>query len=279
MTSPFLEALRVRPWPLVMGVINVTPDSFSDGGHHATMEAARDHGLALAAAGADILDVGGESTRPGATPVPVDEELARVLPVIESLRAATAIPISIDTRNPAVAAAAIAAGASAWNDVSALSHAPDSLDIAVALQVPVILMHALGDPQTMQNAPAYRDVTGEVLNHLVSRFGAAVRAGLPPSHILVDPGIGFGKTLEHNLTLLGDLKRLVALGRPLVLGVSRKRFIAHIDGGDPATDARLGGSVAAAIWGASQGAAIVRVHDVHDTLQALKVWRAINTPR
>jgi dihydropteroate synthase len=275
MTSPFLQALHDRTWPLVMGIVNVTPDSFADGGRLTSVQAARDHALALVAQGADVLDIGGESTRPGAEPVSEAEELERVIPVIEAVRARTAAPISIDTRKPAVARAAVAAGADCWNDVTALTDAADSLSTAVDLAVPVILMHMRGVPQTMQAAPEYRDVTGDVLNHLVARFGAAVGAGLPASHILIDPGIGFGKTVAHNLTLLSDLKRFVALGRPVLLGASRKRFIAGLDGGDPDADRRLGGSVAAALWGASQGVALVRVHDVHDTVQALKVWRAI----
>jgi dihydropteroate synthase len=275
--SSFLRLLADRPRPLVMGVINVTPDSFSDGGRLADPGAARDQALRLLADGADVLDVGGESTRPGALAVSDEDELARVLPVIAAIRTASDAPISIDTRKPAVARAAIGAGADVWNDVSALTFAPDSVETAVALGAPVILMHAQGDPATMQVAPTYRDVTGEVLNHLVARFAALVRAGLAPEKVLIDPGVGFGKDLTHNLTLLADLRRFVALGRPVLLGASRKSFIGRLDGGAPGPDRRLGGSVAAALWGAEQGVAIVRVHDVHDTVQALKVWRAIRS--
>lgn len=275
MHSRFLDALSIRTWPLVMGIVNVTPDSFSDGGRLAAPGAALEHALGLLGDGADVLDIGGESTRPGAEPVGEQEELDRVIPVIEATRARTDAPLCVDTRKPGVARAAMAAGADCWNDVSALTHAPESLATAVALQAPVILMHMRGDPRTMQADPDYRDVTGDVLNHLVARFGAAVGAGLPASHILIDPGIGFGKNLAHNLKLLADLKRIVALGRPVVLGASRKRFVAALDGGDPPPAQRLGGSLAAALWAASQGVALIRAHDVRETAQALKVQRAI----
>jgi dihydropteroate synthase len=268
-----LSALANIPRPLVMGVVNVTPDSFSDGGQFETKQAALDHALQLIEQGADILDIGGESTRPGADNVPLDEELSRTIDLIAAIRDRTNAPISIDTRKPEVAHAAIAAGADCWNDVSALGYAQDSITTAVTLQVPVILMHAQGDPATMQNAPAYRDVTSEVLNFLVSRIGQAVAAGLSLDNILVDPGIGFGKTLDHNLALIRDLDRIAALGRPVLFGASRKSFIGKIDGSDASH--RLGGSLAAALWAADHGAAIVRVHDVVDTVQALKVRAAL----
>jgi dihydropteroate synthase len=267
------SALAKRLQPLVMGVVNVTPDSFSDGGQFATRDQALDHALTLVSQGADILDIGGESTRPGADLVSVDEELARSIDLIAAIRARTDTPISIDTRKPEVARAAVAAGADCWNDVSALTFSDDSLATAALLQVPVILMHAKGDPKTMQDGPSYRDVTGDVLNFLVSRMGQAVMAGLSIDKVLVDPGIGFGKTLEHNLTLMRDLGRIVALGRPLLFGASRKSFIGKIDGSDAGD--RLGGSLAAALWAIDQGAAILRVHDVAETVQALKVRAAI----
>jgi dihydropteroate synthase len=271
--SSLLSAISARTLPLVMGVVNVTPDSFSDGSQFATQAQALDHALALVRQGADILDVGGESTRPGADFVSVDEELARTIDLIAAIRTRTKTPISIDTRKPEVVRAAVAAGADCWNDVSALTFSDDSLATAVALQVPVILMHAKGDPKTMQDGPSYRDVTGDVLNFLVSRIGQAVAAGLPIENILVDPGIGFGKTLEHNLTLMRDLGRIAALGRPLLFGGSRKSFIGKIDRSDAGD--RLGGSLAAALWAADNGAAILRVHDVAETAQALKVRSAI----
>lgn len=271
--NPLLQALASAKRPLVMGVVNVTPDSFSDGGQFDGIESALDHALKLVAQGADILDIGGESTRPGADKIPLDEELSRTIDLIAAISARTDIPISIDTRKPEVARAAVAAGADCWNDVSALGYSPDSLATAVELGVPVILMHAQGDPATMQNAPAYRDVTGEVLNFLVSRIGQAVAAGLSLDNILVDPGIGFGKMLDHNLTLIRDLDRIAALGRPVLFGASRKSFIGKIDGSEAAH--RLGGSLAAALWAADHSAAILRVHDVAETVQALKVRAAL----
>jgi dihydropteroate synthase len=272
--NPFLEALAHPSRPLVMGVINATPDSFSDGGHFAHPEAAVMQARKLMAQGADILDIGGESTRPGAELVDTQEELSRVLPILEAIRRECSIAISIDTRKPDVARAAVAAGADCWNDVSALTFAPDSLATAVSLDVPVVLMHAQGDPKTMQQDPQYRDVTGDVLNFLVGRIGQAVQAGLKLSNIIVDPGIGFGKTLEHNLALLRDLPRFVALGRPVLIGASRKRFIAALDQGAEVGE-RLGGSVAAALFAAQHGAQILRVHDVAETRQALTVQRAL----
>jgi dihydropteroate synthase len=272
--NALLAALANRARPLVMGIVNVTPDSFSDGGQFQNAQAALDHALSLVAQGADILDIGGESTRPGSNPVDVEEELSRTIDLIAAIRARSPVPISIDTRKPQVARVAVSAGADCWNDVSALTYSEDSIATAVELGVPVILMHAKGDPKTMQDAPSYADVTGEVLNFLVSRMGQAVLAGMPLHNVLVDPGIGFGKTLEHNLTLMRDLKRLAALGRPLIFGASRKRFISALDNGADETS-RLGGSLAAALWAADRGAAILRVHDVGQTVQALKVRAAL----
>ncbi|CAN1546748.1 FolP Dihydropteroate synthase and related enzymes [Caulobacteraceae bacterium] len=272
--NPFLEALVQPSRTLVMGVINATPDSFSDGGQFLSVDAALAQARRLIAQRADILDIGGESTRPGSDPVETGEELARVLPLIEAIRRESSIAISIDTRKPEVARAAVAAGANCWNDVSALTFTPESMATAVALDVPVVLMHAQGDPKTMQQDPQYRDVTGEVLNFLVGRIGQAIQAGMKLSNIIVDPGIGFGKTLAHNLTLLQDMPRFVALGRPVLVGASRKRFIAALDQGAAVED-RLGGSIAAAIYAAQQGAQILRVHDVAETRQALTVQKAL----
>jgi dihydropteroate synthase len=272
--NPFLEALVQPSRALVMGVINATPDSFSDGGQFLSVDAALAHARRLITQRADILDIGGESTRPGSDPVESGEELARVLPLIEAIRRESSIAISIDTRKPEVARAAVAAGANCWNDVSALTFTPESIATAVALDVPVVLMHAQGDPKTMQQDPQYRDVTGEVLNFLVGRIGQAIQAGMKLSNIIVDPGIGFGKTLAHNLTLLRDMPRFVALGRPVLVGASRKRFIAALDQGAAVED-RLGGSIAAALYAAQQGAQILRVHDVAETRQALMVQKAL----
>jgi len=254
-----------------MGVVNVTPDSFSDGGRFAGPRDAVDHGLALVGQGAGILDVGGESTRPGAQPVDEAEELARVLPVTEGLRAAWDGPISIDTLKPAVARAACAAGATLWNDVSALS-APGALETAAELDCDVVLMHMRGEPRTMQDDPHYADVVGEVADYLADRAAAALAAGVRRPRIHLDPGIGFGKTLEHNLALLRGLDRIVALGFPVVLGVSRKRSIQAIDETAIDPNDRMGGSLAMALWGAAKGAAVIRAHDVRETVQALKVW-------
>lgn len=262
---------KIAGGPYVMGVLNVSPDSFSDGGVHEG--AAAPHALAMIESGADIIDIGGESTRPGAAPVEEGEEIARIVPVIAALRAATRTPISIDTMKPAVARAAMSAGASIWNDVAAL-QSPGALETAAALHRPVVLMHMQGEPRTMQDDPRYDDVVAEVIDFLKARASAAEAKGV--SDIWVDPGIGFGKTLEHNLALLRSVHRLGAeTGKPVVIGASRKRFIAAIDekARDPGKD-RLGGSVAAALLAAQSGAAMVRVHDVAETVQALKVWRA-----
>jgi dihydropteroate synthase len=259
--------------PRIMGVINVTPDSFSDGGEHAGSQAAIDHGFRLEEEGADILDIGGESTRPGALPITVEEELARVLPVIEGLAGKTQALISIDTRHAAVMRAAASAGADVINDVAALSHDPDALAVAAGTGLPVVLMHAQGDPRTMQDDPRYDDVLTDVFDYLEARVEACVRAGIPKSKLIVDPGIGFGKTLQHNLELMAGLSLFQGLGVPVLLGASRKRFIGTLTGVGVAGE-RVMGSVGAALAAAAQGAQIVRVHDVKATREALVVWQA-----
>jgi dihydropteroate synthase len=262
-----------------MGVLNITPDSFSDGGRCLDPGAAIEAAARLESEGADILDIGGESTRPGAAPVDEEEELRRVLPVVRAVRSRSAIAISIDTMKPGVARAAFDAGADIWNDVTALRYSPDSVAVAAAIKAPVILMHMLGEPRTMQSAPHYQmPVTRAVTEFFSQRIGAAVEAGVKPANLWLDPGIGFGKTLEHNLVLMRDLADFAVFGRALVVGASRKSFIARIDHDAP-PDSRLGGSLAAALWAAQAGAAVVRVHDVAATAQALAVWRAISGAR
>ena len=263
--------------PQLMGIINVTPDSFSDGGLHATTAAAIAHGFRLAEQGADILDIGGESTRPGAVAISEAEEIARVVPVVQAL-AEAGHRISIDTRKAAVMAAAVAAGASMINDVSALSFDPASLAMAVRLQRPVILMHAQGTPQTMQMEPHYGDVVQEVYSYLEARIEACLAAGLPRSLLLADPGIGFGKTGKHNLELLHHLGRFRDLGVPVVVGLSRKAFIGALTG-EPRAAERVHGSVGGAIIAMLNGAQILRVHDMRATRQALAVALAVIDPQ
>jgi dihydropteroate synthase len=254
-----------------MGVVNVTPDSFSDGGRYLDHAAAIAQGRRLVADGADVVDVGGESTRPGAEPVALDEELRRVLPVVEAL--AAHVRVSIDTRKPEVAAAAIAAGATLVNDVSASLH-----EVAADHGVGWVAMHMQGDPATMQDEPRYHDVVGQVRDHLVERAETARAAGV--GEIWIDPGIGFGKTHEHNLALLGRIDVLVATGLPVVVGTSRKGFLGRLlaasDGvADPVpTDDRLEGSLATATWALARGVAMVRAHDVRPTAQAVRVVAA-----
>lgn len=259
--------------PNVIGIVNVTPDSFSDGGEHATVQAAIAHGLALAEQGADALDIGGESTRPGADPVPLAEELRRVIPVIEALAKATSLPVSIDTSKPEVMRAAVAAGAGMVNDVYALRR-EGAMDAAAALGVPVVLMHMQGEPGSMQDAPGYDDVVGEVHRFLAERMFAAEMAGIARKHLVVDPGFGFGKTRQHNLVLLAQLRRFVELGVPVLAGLSRKKTIGEITGRDNPRE-RIHGSVAAALVAAQRGATLLRVHDVAATVDALKVWNAV----
>ena len=261
--------------PRVMGVVNVTPDSFSDGGHYLAPEAAIAHGLQLEAEGADILDVGGESTRPGSDPVSLDEECRRVLPVVEALAKRAQATVSIDTRNAEVMRRAADAGARLINDVSALSHDPKSLEVAAQRGLPVVLMHAQGDPRTMQRNPTYSDVVLDVYDALESRIETCANAGIPRERVVVDPGIGFGKTLAHNLALLGSLTIFQTLGCAVMLGVSRKSFIAKLTGA--ASGQRLPGSLAGALLGAAQGVHILRVHDVAATRQALAVWQGAHT--
>ena len=265
--------------PQIMGILNVTPDSFSDGGKVSTAAAAVKAANAMVAAGADIVDIGGESTRPGAQTVPIKEEQKRTIPIIEKLSKAWAkkdiqAKISIDTRKPAVAKAAIKAGAHIWNDVSALTYDDESLDVAAELGCPIILMHAKGKPENMQDDPSYEDVLGEIKLWLSTRVAVAIASGVKQENITIDPGIGFGKRLEDNLAILKHLKMFEDIGCPLLLGASRKSYIQKIDGSD--IEHRLGGSVATALWGAVQGADIIRVHDVQETAQAITVWEAID---
>ena len=275
-TSPQLDCagriLRLD-LPRVMGIVNVTPDSFSDGGTHATVDAAVAHGLALAEEGADVLDVGGESTRPGAGDVPLEEELARVVPVIGRLARETALPISVDTSKPEVMRAAVEAGAGMVNDVYALRR-EGALDAAAALRVPVVLVHMLGEPRTMQAAPEYDDVVGDVHRFLAERIFACEMAGIEKKRIVVDPGFGFGKTAGHNLALLAQLQRFTELGVPVLAGLSRKKTIGELTGRDDPRG-RVHGSVAAALIAAQRGARLLRVHDVAATVDALKVWNAV----
>lgn len=263
--------------PLIMGVINATPDSFSDGGAYEPLSQARQ----LIRDGADVLDIGGESTRPGATPVPKDEEIGRVVPLIAAIRAEWHGPISIDSLKPEVARAAFKAGATIWNDVTALRHTPESLEIAAEMGASVILMHMKGDPQIMQTAPRYDDVVSEVEAFLLTRAEAAVAAGIKPERIWLDPGIGFGKSLDHNLKLIRATKRLSGLGYPLLMAASRKRFIAALEARDGAevseADGRLGGTLAVHLYALQQGAKMVRVHDVREMKQALRLWQALDS--
>jgi len=270
MNDPFLSV----DGPILMGIVNVTPDSFSDGGKFFEPEKAIAHGLSLAAEGAHILDIGGESMRPGAEPVSVEEELRRVLFVIEGLKNCGAM-ISIDTRHAAVMDAAIKAGAGMVNDVSALTHDPESMGVVGQAGVYVCLMHMKGDPRTMQNNPYYDDVFAEVYGYLLSRIGACRTNDIQMNRIIADPGIGFGKNLEHNLTLLNRMKEFESLGVKIMLAASRKRFIEAITG-EAGVEHRLAGSLAAAVGGYMRGAKVFRVHDVKETKQALEVFTKIS---
>lgn len=266
--------------PQVMGIVNVTPDSFSDGGQHTTVDAAVAHGLRLVAEGAAVLDVGGESTRPGASAVSLEDELQRVIPVIQALSAQTAVPISVDTYKPEVMRAAVAAGAGMINDVHAL-RSPGALEAAAELAVPVVLMHAPSAPHAMQAEPHYDDVVAEVHRFLAERIFAAEMAGIDKRRLILDPGFGFDKSTVHNLTVLAQLQRLQEFGLPVLAGFSRKRTIGELTGRQVAAE-RVHGSVAAHLIAAQQGAQLLRVHDVAATVDALKVWRAvaaIPTPR
>ncbi|MCA3280635.1 MAG: dihydropteroate synthase [Roseomonas sp.] len=276
-----IEAVTARPLPfaglattrpLVMGILNITPDSFSDGGRHFDPGVAIAAGHVMLEAGADILDIGGESTRPGAEPVAVDDEIARVLPVVREL--AKAAPVSIDTRHAATMQAALEAGAEIINDVTALRHDPAAVDFLARNQAPVVLMHMPGtDPRDMQAKADYADVVLEVARFLRDRVATLEALGIARGRIAIDPGIGFGKTMAHNLALIEALPILAGIGCPILLGASRKRFIGTLSGVDQAED-RLAGSLAVALAGAARGAAILRVHDVAETIQALAVWQA-----
>jgi dihydropteroate synthase len=256
----------------LMGVVNVTPDSFSDGGLFLEPEAAIAHGAELAEEGAEILDVGGESTRPGAAEVGAAEEIARTEPVVSDL-AGLGHTVSIDTSKAEVAEAALAAGAEIVNDVTALRASPEIGQICADRNAGLVLMHMLGNPRTMQNEPTYEDVVDEVKAFLAGRIEVALAAGVDEERIWLDPGIGFGKNLDHNLQLLRRLGELRELGRPLVVGTSRKSFIGKIDGSD--ADGRIGGTIASSVWALAEGADVLRVHDVLESSQAMRVAEAI----
>ncbi|WP_119418743.1 dihydropteroate synthase [Desertibaculum subflavum] len=259
--------------PRLLGIVNVTPDSFSDGGRFFDAGAAIAHGAGLVEDGADLLDIGGESTRPGSQGTPAAEQLARVLPVIEGLKP-LGRPLSIDTRDATVMREAVAAGAAIVNDVTGLTHDPAALAAVAATKASVILCHSRGEPATMQQHPRYGDVVAEVRDALAALVARAEAAGIARTRLAVDPGIGFGKTPAHNLALLRRLDALAALGLPVLIGASRKGFIGRLTGVE-AADRRVAGSVAAALWAAEQGARLLRVHDVAETRQALAIWAAI----
>ena len=264
--------------PKIMGILNVTPDSFSDGGQYENLDLAVKQAMRLIDEGADILDIGGESTRPGTEPVDLNEEIRRTIPVIKAIRAATKdydedVVISIDTRRSEIAERAIFAGADIWNDVSALGFEENSPEVAADLGCPVILMHAQGAPENMQENPNYQDTVPEILDWLKRRIVKVCKAGVEPSAITLDPGIGFGKRQEDNLAILRHLSEFKTIDFPLLMGASRKSFIGRIDGSE--ADDRVGGSIAAALWSAQAGADILRVRDVSETLQAVKVWEAV----
>ena len=276
--SRHLFASTELTYPLIMGIVNVTPDSFSDGGRFHDANVAIAHGLSLRDAGASIVDVGGESTRPGAAPVAPEEEIARIAPVVRGL-VLQGVCVSIDTRRSAVMAAAFEAGARIVNDVTALAGDSKSLRVVTNAGVAVILMHMQGEPRTMQNNPAYAWAPGDVYDFLRARIEACLNAGMAPEQIAIDPGIGFGKNVAHNATVMDHLGLFHGLGRPLVFGASRKSFIAQISLGE-SPDKRLAGSLAAALHAAAQGAHILRVHDVAETRQALAVAAEVaGTPR
>ena len=257
-----------------MGVLNITPDSFSDGGTYLSVDAALTCAKRMWEEGADIIDIGAESTRPGAPAVALEEELRRLLPVLEAVAAEVPLPISIDTSKAAVMRAAWSLGAGLMNDVTALRADPLALETIAGLGVPVCLMHMRGTPQNMQTETHYGDVVAEVKNFLLERIKHCVAAGIPRQHLLIDPGFGFAKDLEANCSLLRHLDAFASIGAPLLVGLSRKRMIGELSGAEPATE-RVAGSIAAALWAVERGAHIVRVHDVAETVQALRVWRGI----
>ena len=271
--------LDLAQGPLLMGILNVTPDSFSDGGRHAPLESAIARAETMAEEGVDVIDVGGESTRPGAEAVPLEEELRRVTPVVEALCGRLpGIPISVDTMKADVARRCLDAGASIVNDVSALRHDPGMVKAVKEHGVPVVLMHMLGDPRTMQKNPVYKDVVEDIKDFFTERMDWAVRQGLRPHQFILDPGLGFGKTTAHNLDILRRTRSFMELEQPLLIGASRKSFIGKLLGGEeaPAPAAERGeGSLAAHLWSAAQGAHLLRVHDVKETRRALLLWRAI----
>ncbi len=258
--------------PRVMGILNVTPDSFSDGGRFIDPDDALRQAERMVADGADILDVGGESTRPGAAAVSLEDELGRVIPVIERLAARFDVPVSIDTSKPEVMRAAVAAGAALINDVNAL-RAADAIATVADLGVPVCLMHMQGEPRTMQRAPQYDDVVADIIEYLGARVAACEEGGIARSRLLLDPGFGFGKTLEHNLALLAGLRDFARLGLPVLVGISRKSMLGALTGRE--VEDREAASVAAVLMAVERGAAIIRVHDVAPTVDALKVWQAV----
>lgn len=275
-----ISSTPVRHWagfslerPLTMGILNVTPDSFSDGGRSMDADTATATGLRLAAEGADIIDIGGESTRPGSAAVSPEEEQRRILPVIAAL-ARQGIVLSVDTRNAATMRLALDAGARIVNDVSGLMYDPDAMALVAARNCPVVLMHMRGTPATMNSLARYADVVGEVRTELRAVLDRALSAGVRREQIMLDPGVGFAKLDEHSIAVLRGLPSLATLGYPLLVGVSRKRFIGRLSG-EPRADQRLGGSVAAALFAVDHGAAVVRVHDVAATVQAIRVWQSL----
>ncbi len=270
-SNPIVRLLR-QSRPLVMGILNTTPDSFSDGGRFLNTRLAVDHALVMQKEGADIIDIGGESTRPGAPSVTIEDEAARVLPVIEAIRRESAIAISVDTSKPELMRRAVEAGADMINDVNAL-QAPQAVEVCAELGVPVCVMHMQGQPRTMQTNPHYDDVVGDIKRFLQQRVAACEAAGIDRGHIMIDPGFGFGKTLAHNLSLLGHLEQFEELGLPLLVGMSRKSMLGMIL--DAEVDDRLYGSIAAAVIACTRGARIFRVHDVKPSVDALRVCAAV----
>lgn len=266
-----VNPIQTLTWPAVMGVLNVTPDSFSDGGRFNSRETAREQGLRMLEAGADLVDIGGESTRPGATPVFTQQELDRVCPVIEAL--AGLVPLSLDTSNPQVIREGARLGVNLINDVRALRR-EGALAAAAATGLPVCLMHMQGEPGDMQGDPRYGEVVAEVATFLRERLMAAAAAGIPASQVWLDPGFGFGKTVTHNLALLDQLEQIVAMGQPVLVGLSRKSMLGHVTGRD--VDQRLAASVAAATIAMNKGAAVVRVHDVAATVDAARLLKALH---
>jgi dihydropteroate synthase len=270
---PLPLALGAEPW-LVMGILNVTPDSFHDGGRYLQLQTAAARARDMTAAGAGIIDVGGESTRPGAAPVPLEEEINRVIPVIETIASQLHVPISVDTSKAAVARAALKAGAAMINDVTALRGDPEMAKVAATAGCPICLMHMQGEPRTMQKNPQYSDVVTDIIEFFRERIDFAVSQGIKQQNIIIDPGIGFGKTLKHNLTIIKRLSEFLVLGQPLMVGVSRKSFIGAVTGEED-TEKRLPGTIAANVMALERGAQIFRVHDVAENFQALRIAEEI----